>query len=388
MEHWLVNELSESGHLTADWRPSFRAVPRYQFIPETIWRPETGRCGPDLVPLRRKDHPDQWLELAAGDDLVITQVDDGQPVGPDGVGEIVTSSASMPRVVALMLQHLEVSGGEQVLEIGTGTGWNAALLAHRLGAERVTSIEVDPQIAANARTALSDAGFGEVTVVTGDGALGYPARVPYDRVIATVACTQMPYAWVEQTRPGGRIVAPSWALEYHGLLLALTVAEGGTATGQAVDHVSFMRLRDHRTDPRSAAFRSTEEEERRASVTETCVHPAEVASGDYALGAVIAIGTRVAECEMDYFPSRDPDSRNGTLRLIDYQSRSWARLYYDHDGGPPHQVHQYGPRKLWDEVEAAYTWWVEHDRPSANCWQFSVTPKGQQITLISPRSKP
>jgi protein-L-isoaspartate(D-aspartate) O-methyltransferase len=323
------------------------------------------------------------MKLAAGDDFVITQVDDGHPVGPDGAGEIVTSSASMPRVVALMLKHLDVHGGEQVLEIGTGTGWNAALLAHRLGTERVTSIEVDPQIAAHARTALSNAGFGEVTVITGDGARGYPPRAPYDRVIATVACTQMPYAWVEQTLPGGRIVAPSWALEYHGLLLALTVAEDGTATGHAVDHLSFMRLRDQRAEPRFAAFRSTDEEERCASVTETSVHPAEVASGDYALSAIIAIGTRVADCQMDYFPSRAPDSRNGTLRLVDHHSRSWARLYYDHDDRPPYQVHQYGPRKLWDEVEASHRWWVAQGRPGADRWRFTVTPTEQQITLIS-----
>lgn len=383
MEYWSVNELVTSGHLSLDWRPSFLAVPRHQFIPETIWRPDTGRRGPDLVPVHRDEHPDQWLELAAGDDFVITQVDDGHPIGFDGVGEIVTSSASMPRVVALMLQHLDVHGGEQVLEIGTGTGWNAALLAHRLNPERVTSIEVDPHIAAHARTALSDAGFGAVTVITGDGARGYPPHAPYDRVIATVACTQMPYAWVEQTRPGGRVVAPSWALDYHGLLLAVTVAEDGTATGQAVDHVSFMRLRDQRGDPRFAAFRSTDEEERQARITETAVHPAEVSSGDYALGAVIAIGTRVPESRMDYFPTKHPDSRDGTLRLVDHHSRSWARLYYDHDSGPPYQVHQYGPRQLWDEVEAAHRWWVEHDRPGADRWRFTVRPEGQRITLIS-----
>jgi protein-L-isoaspartate(D-aspartate) O-methyltransferase len=383
MEQWSADELCASGHLTRDWRPSFLAVPRHSFIPETIWLPDTRRHGPDLVPLHRVEHPDQWMELAAGDDFVITQVDDGHPVGSDGAGEIVTSSAGMPRVVALMLRHLDVHGGEGVLEIGTGTGWNAALLAHRLGAERGTSIEVDPRIAAQARKALSDAGFGAVTVITGDGASGYAPRGPYDRVIATVACTQMPYAWVEQTRPGGRIVAPSWALEYHGLLLALTVAEDGTATGQAVDHVSFMRLRDQRTDSHFAAFRSTADQEALASVTETAVHPAEVASGDYALGGVIAIGTRVAQCQMDYFRSTDPDSHNGTLRLVDHHSRSWARLYYDHEGGPPYQVHQYGPRKLWDEVEAAHMWWVEHGRPGADHWQFTVTPTEQQITLIS-----
>jgi hypothetical protein len=68
-------------------------------------------------------------------------------------------------------------------------------------------------------------------------------------------------------------VAPSWALDYHGLLLALTMAEDGITTGHAVDHVSLMRLRDQRTDPRFATCRSTDEEEAQASVTETSVHP-------------------------------------------------------------------------------------------------------------------
>lgn len=382
MDEWLVNELEASGHLTTEWRPSFLVMPRHQFIPNTIWRPDPDRRGPDLVPLRRDEQPDQWLKVAAGDDFVITQVDDGNPVGGH-VGNLITSSASMPRVVALMLKHLDIRSGERVLEIGTGTGWNAALLAHRLGADRVTTIEVDPQIAAHARKSLSDAGFGDVTVITGDGALGYPPGAPYDRLIATVACTQMPYAWVAQIRPGGRIVAASWALDYHGLLLALTVAKDGTATGHAVDHVAFMRLRDQRAGPRYDVFSSTDTEEERATVTETCVHPAEVASGDYALGAVIAIGTRVADCQMDYFPSKDPESHNGTLRLVDHDSRSWARLYYDHDNTPPYPVHQYGPRRLWDEVEAAHHWWVGQGRPGADRWRFTVAPLEQRIELVS-----
>ncbi len=99
-------------------------------------------------------------------------------------------------------------------------------------------------------------------------------------------------------------------------------------------HVSFMRLRNQRNDPRYDVFSSTPEEEQQAVVTETLVHPAEVASGDYALGAVIAIGTRVADCRMDYFPSKDPESNNGTLRFVGHDSRSWARLYHHHDDGP------------------------------------------------------
>lgn len=381
MDERLADELSASGHLTSGWLSSFLDVPRQEFIPNTVWRPDKGRRGPDLVPLHRDEHPDQWRELVAGDDFVITQVDDGNPVGGD-VGALITSSASMPRVVALMLKHLDVHGGERVLEIGTGTGWNAALLAHRLGAHRVTSIEVDPEVATHAKKALSDAGFGEVTVVAGDGTLGYPPGAPYDRLIATVACAQMPYAWVAQTRPGGRIVAPCWALDYHGLLAALTVAKDGTAVGQFVDDANFMRLRGHRIDPCYDVFSSTDEEERQATVTETAVHPAEVASADYALGAIIAIGIRVTGCQMDYFPSKDPDNHNGTLRLVDHGSRSWARLYYNHDNGAPYPVHQYGLRRLWDEVEAAHHWWVDQGRPGADRWRFTVTPLEQRIELV------
>ncbi len=381
MHEQQADDLIARGHLSSDWRPSFLAVPRRHFIPDTIWLPDRAR--PDLIALHRHEHPDRWRDIADGIDFVITQVDDGYPVGGDA-GEAITSSASMPGVVALMLQHLDIRGGEHVLEIGTGTGWNAALLAHRLGADHVTSVEIDPDIATHARRALRDAGFGAVTVVTADGEGGYLPAAPYDRLIATAGATRLPYSWVAQTRPGGRILAPSWALDYHGLLLAFTVTDHGTAIGHAVDHVSFMYLRSQRPDPRHTVFASTDDEEQHATITDTDLHPAEVASGDYALGALITIGARVPQCQMDYFSSTDPGSHDGTVRLVDHHSRSWARLYYHHDNGASHPVHQYGPRKLWDEVHAAHTWWTEHDKPGPERWQFTITPHGQYIELLKP----
>lgn len=376
MDERCADELVASGDLAPDWRPSFLAVPRQQFIPEVIWHEVD-----DVVrPVRRADDPDLWLALASGEESVITQVDDGCPVGPGDAGDLPTSSASMPKVVAAMLKHLDVHGGERVCEIGTGTGWNAALLAHRLGAQRVTTIEIDPEVATHARKALSDAGFGGVITITGDGSAGYPPQAPYDRVIATVGSKYVPYSWVEQTRPGGSIVAPSWALNYYGLLLTLTVNEDGIAVGQFVDDASFMILRDQRGHRSREVVRDTNEYEQ-ATITETEIHPAEVASGSYSRGAVIAIGTRVPDCRSDYFPSTDPDSNDGTLRLVDHLSGSWARLRYDHNGGPPYAVRQFGPRRLWDEVEAAYQWWVDHGSPTADRWRFTVTPHGQRVEL-------
>jgi hypothetical protein len=235
-------------------------------------------------------------------------------------------------------------------------------------------------VAGHARQALSRAGFGEITTVIGDGSLGYPAGAPYDRVIATAAARYLPYPWVAQTRPGGRIVAPSWALDYCGLLLALTVGEDGTAAGHAVDDVSFMMLRDQRAHRSRQVIKDLNEYDQ-ASITETELHPAETASGSYSPGAVIAIGTRVPGCRSDYFPSPDPESNAGTLRLVDHRSRSWARLHYDPASGPPYTVRQHGPRRLWDEVEAAYQWWVDQGRPGADRWRFTVTPHGQRIDL-------
>lgn len=119
-------------------------------------------------------------------------------------------------------------------------------------------------------------------------------------------------------------MASSWALTYYGLLLALT------ATGHFVDDVSFMMLRDQRAHRSRQAVNDYEH----ATVTETDLHPVDVASWSSSPGAVIAIGTRVPDCRSDYFPSIDPDSNDGTLRLVDRRSGSWARLHYDHDNGP------------------------------------------------------
>lgn len=135
-----------------------------------------------------------------------------------------------------MLTALRLEAGMRVLEIGAGTGFNAACLA-TLGAV-VTSIEVDPLIADRARANL--AGY-DVEVVTGDGELGCPDRAPFDRVMATASTDTVPYAWVEQIADGGLIVAPYSGEHCGGALLVLTVADG-VARGGAEDEAYFMPL--------------------------------------------------------------------------------------------------------------------------------------------------
>ncbi|GAB3170976.1 hypothetical protein GCM10027059_38420 [Myceligenerans halotolerans] len=170
------------GPLAEDVAEAMRAVPRHVFVPQ--------------VP----------LEQAYSSSPVVTHRDaDGVPI----------SSASAPGTVAGMLEQAEVKPGHRVLEIGSGTGYNAALLNHLVGPEgAVTTIEYDPQVADAARAALASYGAERVRVVTGDGTLGAPEDGPFDRILVTAGAWDVTPAWREQLAPGGRLVLP---LRLNGL---------------------------------------------------------------------------------------------------------------------------------------------------------------------------
>jgi protein-L-isoaspartate O-methyltransferase len=368
----MVEGLAQRGELDEQWRPAFTEVARHAFVPELVWRQDRdckGNC--DLVPLHRAEDPQRWLELAYANDSVITQVDDGHPADQDGHGFEVSSSASTPSVVAQMLAALEAAPGMRVLEIGTGTGYNAALLAHRLGAHHVVSVEIDPSVAEHARQALATAGYGAVRVITGDGTEGYPPAAPYDRVISTAAAAEVPYAWVAQTNPGGSVLTPWGSAYYPGGLLALTVGPDGTATGGIVGPASFMWLRAQRI-PRYTIGQIMRDDDA-AAMSMTDLHPWYVVSD---VNAATAIGLRVPGCEKLY---RSQGSDAGTLYLVDQHHRSWATLHITPE--PPYQVRQGGQRKLWDEVETAYRWWIDAGKPTVEAWRFTVNPSGQRVEL-------
>ncbi|MFD8312107.1 methyltransferase, partial [Streptomyces sp. NPDC059694] len=144
----LVRELADRGLLDGRWRQVFEAVPRSGFIPPDVWRQLPDRCVPVVG-------PDAWSALVNSDEPVVTQLDDGAEGGPG----VATSSNSMPSMVARMLGLLDVEDGNRVLEIGTGTGYVAALLCERLGDDLVHSVEVDPVVARQATAALARAGY-------------------------------------------------------------------------------------------------------------------------------------------------------------------------------------------------------------------------------------
>ncbi len=209
---------------------------REPFIPDLIYVRDADYR---LRPLRREDDPRRWLELVRSDEPIATAIAEITP----GRGPEAVSSSTAPWLMERMISALDLRPGMKVLEIGTGTGFNAACLA-ALGAS-VVSVEIDPVIASQARRALRGAGYDQVEVITGDGERGAPARAPFDRVIVTAGTSRIPYRWVEQTRDGGRLVVPYSGEEHEGALLVLTVA-GGIARGKAEGQAYFMPMRGQR----------------------------------------------------------------------------------------------------------------------------------------------
>ncbi|MFF5704196.1 methyltransferase domain-containing protein [Streptomyces sp. NPDC012794] len=169
----LASALVASGALQTDWLGAFHAVPRELFVPERIWPGIADGTRQGRAVDNRTD-PEGWRKAVYSDIPLTTQWDDGGHEGDD-VGTIPSSSNSKPEMVFAMLGDLDVHDGMRVLEIGTGTGWNAALLSHRVGGENVVSVEFDPEVAKGAAERLAYAGLSPTTVV-GDGRLGYPGR--------------------------------------------------------------------------------------------------------------------------------------------------------------------------------------------------------------------
>lgn len=173
----LADRLLESGQARrAEVAAAFREVPRHLFLPEV-----------------------DPVKAYADEAIPVKWSADGRPV----------SSSSQPAVMAIMLEQLHVGPGQRVLEIGTGTGYNAALLAHLVGETgAVTTVDIDAELSAAARQRLDALGYPSAVVVSGDGAAGWPGEAPYDGIIVTASARDLAPAWAGQLGDGGRLVVP------------------------------------------------------------------------------------------------------------------------------------------------------------------------------------
>lgn len=153
---------------------------------------------------------------------------------PIGYGQTI----SQPFIVALMTDLLEVGPGDTVLEIGTGSGYQAAVLSPLV--ERVHSIEIVPELGERAAETLEAEGFGNVETRVADGYYGWPEAAPFDGIIVTAAASQIPPPLVEQLAPGGRMVIPIGTPFSAQMLMLIEKQEDGTLTTRQVLPVQFV----------------------------------------------------------------------------------------------------------------------------------------------------
>ncbi|MEV5599175.1 protein-L-isoaspartate(D-aspartate) O-methyltransferase [Streptomyces sp. NPDC052496] len=358
--------LAAKGAFRRPWlAEAFDAVDRERFVPSRFWglpARDDGRC-----PLLDREEDEERWRRAVWDTRrsAIVQMDDGA-TAPDGPARgDFTSSVSALDIAYEKLCHLDLEPHHRVLEIGTASGYNTALLCERVGSARVATVEVDPVLAAWGADNLKRAGYASVRAVCGDGLAGGPpdraALDPYDRVLSTASVRRIPTAWLAQTADGGVILTPFGTAYANAGLLKLRVRDG-RAQGTFVGSAHYMWVRGQR--PRRV-IDVPDGSRPRASPLD----PAEVLQGSWQQDFAIGLHVR----DIDYTHRGDGADRQ--VQLWDESGTSAAVVSYDawwRRGA----VRVWGPRDLWREAVTAYTWWRTHGRPDLPRFGLSVETDG------------
>jgi protein-L-isoaspartate(D-aspartate) O-methyltransferase len=151
------------------------------------------------------------------------------------------ATISQPYVVALMTELLQATRESRVLEIGTGSGYHAAVLAQLV--KRVYTIEIVAELAASARATLTRLGYSNVSVRQGDGYKGWPQEAPFDRMILTAAPPDVPQALIDQLAPGGRMVAPVGPTPFQQELIVIDKGRDGHVSRRAAGKIAFVPMK-------------------------------------------------------------------------------------------------------------------------------------------------
>lgn len=353
----LTAQLADAEILTdARWRAAFEQTPRHQFIPCFYRNDGSVVLGSDPATV------EEWLSTVYSDDSLIVQ---RAPV-PGVDRELATSSSTMPSLMARMLHLLDIGDASRVLEIGTATGYNAALLCHRLGAEQVTSIELHPGLAATAAQQLASLGLRPALAV-GDGAHGVPDHAPYDRILATCAVPAIPPAWIEQLTPSGRIVTDLRS-EMSSSLAVLDKITPDTVQGHLLDQPGhFMWLRP---DPASPLLRAGDMQlviqhdgDNDTHTTDLDLH----ILSEPGLRALLGILEPALQP-----PSHRPSDGRDTWFLFTTDN-SWAEITTGHS---THIVTEGGPRRIWPAIECAVTEWRRLGSPGRGRYGLTASADG------------
>jgi methyltransferase of ATP-grasp peptide maturase system len=345
------------------WRSAVAAVPRHVFVPAAYQQDDTGTWQPVDVT------SPSGLDLVYSPTTLVTALADR------GTHQESVSSSTKPDLMLRMLEALDIHDGHKVLDIGTGTGYNAAILSHRLGENLVFSVDIDPELIDSARSRLHKIGL-RPTLVTADGAGGLPEHAPFDRIIVTCSVPTVPWDWAEQLCANGKILVDVKVAPEAGNLVLLhrhpDRLEGRFTTRWG----SFMTMRHH-NDKASAPPqpRSAHTRRRRTTIPP---HP----WWDHRIGWLLA-QFQGLPADVHIGMHLDPDTRQPTASFLSAPDGSWATVSLTSNHGH-YDVIEGGPTALWDSLERAHQVWLEHEQPEWTRLGLTVTPDRQRLWIDTP----
>lgn len=337
----LADLLRERGDIeTPQWHAAVAGVPRHAFVHLVYEQDNTG----------------QWTSWAAfshwgrvySPRTLVTALDSRR-----GYPEPASSSTN-PELMVRMLEMLDIHDGHRVLEIGTGTGYNAALLSQRLGDGLVFSVDIDPDLVAQAGKRLSSAGY-RPTLAAVDGQGGFPEHAPYDRIIATCSVPAVPASWAEQLAPGGAVLVDLKLAISAGNLVHLHRKDDGRLEGRFASRwASFMAMR-HEDDEVVSVPRVEEIDGERSYAITAPVPP----WSSPVVWFLAQLGGLPREVEFGMV--LDPERRQPYAATLAAPDGSWTRVDL-----ADRTVTEAGETSLWKPIEWAYQLWLEADQPD---WQ-------------------
>ena len=335
-------------HPTSRWRGPVAEVPRHVFVP--AWWEHTGQ---EWVHRLGQEDPTRWAEAAYADRSLVTSVAgrhaDHTNTGATAHG-LPSSSSTLPSLVVRMYQHARIEQGMRVLDVGTGSGYGAALLAHRYGDQYVTSIDVDPYLVGAAAGRLDTVGLHPTVMLcdaTGE------LEGTYDRIVSMVAMPRIPTSWIRALRPGGRLVTTITGMSIIVCADKLAVPEhGAVAMGEtARDWAMFMgtQQQDWQRDSGLIAAVCDAEGEH----VSRSPFPVPDVAESFELRSMLELSAPGVAHQYQ---------EHGMVRTawMAHPDGSWARATQQAD--EPAVVHQGGPRRLWDVLDGLRYEWAREGR--------------------------
>ncbi|WP_316763152.1 methyltransferase domain-containing protein [Streptomyces herbicida] len=349
-------------HPASRWRAPVAAVPRHQFVPQW-WQ----RCPEGWMLHSGPADEEAWLAAAYQDTSLTTRVgplhaDHAKPDDhPEGWP---TSSATLPSLLVRMFQHARIGERDELLDVGTGSGYGTALAALRLSDLQVTSVDVDPYLVDAARERLD-----RIRLRPRLAAVDATGELPgaYDRIVATVGVRPVPASWLAALRPGGRLVT---TIGGTTLIVTAEKREDGSAVGRVEwDRAGFMRTRHGEDYP--PASRDVLAVVRELDGEQVTTSPYPVLDVEQAWDLASMLDLTVPGILCGY--AEEEGQRTAWLA---HEDGSWARATAI-GTEPPTVVHQGGPQRLWDALDEIRAYWLQHGELPVRGANVLITPDGQ-----------